>query len=214
MGAPSKHERGVFSHLSSFPQFRAVLCSFTDISRRCLGRGVGRGKKRNSSPSRNRRVHLIRLEHPGIITACLIRLFTVRLVMSSFYRLRYRSSCPIDSSIVGTSRSPAPAANGESRMFLEAHEPRFLIPHEFVSRHGTEGQSSILAKCLALSASSTHRLRPYSPERYVHRALLQFSTLIKNHDVNDAFTHTCLPNNRSNGRYCDSHQRQYQIVNW
>lgn len=35
MGAASKHGGGgVFSHLSSFPQFCAVLCSFAGISRR------------------------------------------------------------------------------------------------------------------------------------------------------------------------------------
>jgi len=82
MGASSKHgvERGVFSHLSSFPQFYAMLCSFTGISKRYV-----RWRKKELFTSRNRRVHLIRLEHPGIITACLIRLFTRQVVMSSFY---------------------------------------------------------------------------------------------------------------------------------
>lgn len=93
-----------FSHLSSFPQFCAVLCSFTGISRRYVR---WREKKNELFTSRNRRVHLIRLEHPGIITACLIRLFTRRVVMSSFYSRLLSSSSSFSALLLVPSIHPS-----------------------------------------------------------------------------------------------------------
>lgn len=96
-------------------------CRASHNSVRCFARlrtsrgEIRRAEKKGLLASRNRQVHLIRLEHPGIITACLIRLFIALDVMSSFLPLSSYAPpllVPSDSSIVGTSRSPAPAANG------------------------------------------------------------------------------------------------------
>ncbi|KAL0115435.1 hypothetical protein PUN28_010751 [Cardiocondyla obscurior] len=64
MGAASKHgmkEDGGFSHLSSFPQFCAVLSSFTGISRRYVRR---RGKEKKKKKKENERAELS--SHRGI----------------------------------------------------------------------------------------------------------------------------------------------------